>query len=163
MDTIVTVGTREHERFLKTPTKQFDFARHPKEEVRGLVRRMREAMRRANGVGLSANQIGLSWRIFVAQVPDGQGKQKFYAVFNPSLSKHSKEMETIEEGCLSVPGEYGPTPRHYEVTLEGFDAHGKKIRIKAWGLLARVFQHEVDHLDGKLFTSKAEKLFKIEQ
>jgi peptide deformylase len=163
MDTILTVGTREHKRFLKTPTRQFDFAKHTKDEVRGLVRRMREAMRRANGVGLSANQIGLSWRIFVAQVPDRQGKQKFYAIFNPSLSQRSKEMETLEEGCLSVPGKYGSTPRHYEVILEGFDPHGKKIKIKAWGFLARVFQHEVDHLDGKLFTSKAEKLITIKQ
>ncbi|MDO8470253.1 MAG: peptide deformylase [bacterium] len=162
MDPIVTIATKKSEQFLRTPTKPFNFSRFTKVEVRNLVKRMREAMRQASGVGLSANQIGLSWRIFVAQVPDADGKQKFYAVFNPTLSRPSKEFETTEEGCLSVPGKYGPTPRHYRVTLTGFDQYNRPVKIKAWGLLARVFQHETDHLDGKLFVDRAERLIQIE-
>ena len=67
-------------------------------------------------------------------------------------------METAEEGCLSVPEMYGPTERHYEVTLTGYDQHGRKLKIKAWGLLARVFQHEVGHLNGGLFIDIAKEV-----
>ena len=184
MDPIIIVEHKKNERFLRTPTKPFDFSKFTKAEVRDFVKRMREAMRAVNGVGLSANQIGLPHRLFVAEVP-GKDGMKFYAIFNPQitarsgekmlleegitpkekpihfLSLLSKELETIEEGCLSVPRTYGPTPRHYRVTLSGFDAHGHVLKIKAWGLLARVFQHETDHLDGKLFVDKAERLIQI--
>jgi len=118
-------------------------------------------MKRANGVGLSANQIGLNERFFVAEAPDSQGKQKFYAVFNPNITKLSEEISTVEEGCLSVPETWGPTPRSYRITLEGQDIKGKKVKFKVWGLLARIFQHEVDHLDGHLFVDRAKNLRKI--
>ncbi|MEK7512867.1 MAG: peptide deformylase [Patescibacteria group bacterium] len=161
MDLIITTATKKDERSLRTRTVPFDFSKAGKGEVRELLRRMREAMREANGIGLSANQIGLLWRVFVAQVPDGEGKLKRYAIFNPELSKHSKETETLEEGCLSVPTTWGLVERHYRLTLTGQDQNGKRVKIKAWGLLARVFQHEVDHLDGKLFVDRAEKLHRV--
>jgi peptide deformylase len=160
--TIVTVHHKKDEKFLREKTEEFDISRLKDKkqvrEIKELIRKMRETMKEANGVGLSANQIGIPERFFVAQVPDAQGKQKFYVVFNPELSKKSKETETVEEGCLSVPEMYGPTERHYEITLTGYDINGKKIKIKAWGLLARVFQHEVGHLDGKLFTDIAKEV-----
>jgi peptide deformylase len=161
MTTIVTTHKKEDERFLRKKTVPFDFSKHTKTEVRELVKRMREAMRRANGVGLSANQIGLTCRVFVAQVPDANGRPKFYAVFNPELSKLSAETETVEEGCLSLPGTWGPVERHYRLMLTGQDASGKPLKVKAWGLLARVFQHEVDHLNGGLFADKAERLLHV--
>mgnify|MGYP003922156025 CR=1 FL=1 len=111
-------------------------------------------MREANGIGLSANQIGLPYRVFVAQVPDLQGRLKFYAIFNPEIVKVSKEKELFEEGCLSIPDKYALVPRYSHIVIKGFDINGKKIKIKAWGLLARVFQHEIDHLDGKLFIDR---------
>ena len=162
MDTIYYSDNKKEEKFLRTKTAAFDFAKSTKQEIRELVRRMRSAMRKANGVGLSANQLGLPYRVFVAQVPDAQGRQKFYAIFNPKLANFSKETETLEEGCLSVPGVFGPTERSYQVTLSGFDQNGKRVKIKAWGLLARVFQHEMGHLNGELFIDKAKELFKIE-
>ncbi len=158
-DKIVTIDTKKNEDFLRKKTYVFDFSKHSKKEIAELVRKMRQVMKQADGVGLSANQIGLDYRVFVAQVPDSQGHPKFYAVFNPEISKLSKEMETLEEGCLSVPETYGPTPRHYRLTLSGQGPNGKKLRINAWGLLARVFQHETDHLDGKLFVDKAETIY----
>jgi peptide deformylase len=162
MEKIVTIQAKEDERFLRTKTVAFDFAKHSRADIRALVKRMREAMNRANGVGLSANQIGLRWRVFVAQVPaEKGGKPMFYAIFNPRLSKQSPETETLEEGCLSVPETWGPTERHYRLVLDGQDASGKPVKIKAWGLLARIFQHECDHLDGKLFVDKAEKLYTV--
>jgi peptide deformylase len=161
MNPIVTIKEKTNEKHLRKKCVPFDFSKYTKQEIRDLLRRMRETMRRANGVGLSANQIGLPFRVFVAQVPDAQGKPKFYAVFNPVLSKLSKETETLEEGCLSVPETWGPTERHYRLTLTGQDQNGKPIKLNAWGLLARVFQHEVGHLDGKLFIDTAETVYRV--
>ncbi len=158
---IVTIHKKEDEKFLRTKTVPFDFKAFTKKELADLVKEMRATWHRHHGVGLSANQIGRNERFFVAQVPDTQGKQHFYAIFNPQIIKTSDEMETVEEGCLSVPHVWGPTPRHYRVTLEGYDIHERKIRIKAWGLLARVFQHECDHLGGGLFLDKATSVEKL--
>ena len=83
-------------------------------------------------------------------------------VFTLISPKSSKEISTVEEGCLSVPETWGPTPRAYRVTLEGQDIKGKKIKLKVWGLLARIFQHEVDHLDGHLFIDRAKNTRKIQ-
>ena len=118
-----------------------------------LVPTMREAMREADGIGLSANQIGLDVAVFVARV-----ENKFYALFNPKIVKISEEADELHEGCLSVPHKVGVVPRPSRLTLEGKDQRGKPIKIKAWGLLARVFQHETDHLNGILFANKAKRM-----
>jgi peptide deformylase len=128
-----------------------------KEELRGLrtlAKEMRAMMKEANGVGLSANQIGIEKRLFVAQVPDVEGRPKFYAIVNPELVKKGTETAVMEEGCLSIPELYGLVERSARVTLMGYDLQGKKVKINAWGFLARVFQHEVDHLDGTVFTDR---------
>ncbi len=158
---IVTIEKKAGEALLRTKTIPFDFAKFKKKELQDLVRSMRVIMKKANGVGLSANQIGRKERFFVAQVPDTQSRPVFYAIFNPLITKTSDELATIEEGCLSVPHAYGQTPRAYRVTLEGYDINNKKVKIKAWGLLARVFQHETDHLDGKLFVDRANSVIKV--
>jgi len=155
---ILLIKNKKEEQFLRSKTIKFDFSKFTKKEIQETIKKMREIMKRANGVGLSANQVGIPYRFFIAQVPDSQGKQKFYAIFNPEIIKISNdETETIEEGCLSVPDTYGPVKRNYRVTLIGRDKNGKRIKIKAWGLLARVFQHEVDHLSGGLFIDKAKE------
>jgi peptide deformylase len=158
---IVTIENKKNERFLRGKAAEFDFKKHKPKEIRDLVRLMRETMKKAQGVGLSANQIGLPYKMFVAQVPDAQGKPKFYAIFNPKIEKTSSEKEPLEEGCLSVPETYGLVERSLRVTLVGLDQQGKKIKIKAWGLLARVFQHEVDHLNGALFIDKAKGVQRV--
>ena len=94
-----------------------------------------------------------------AEVPDAQGGLKFYAIFNPELERMSKDTVVTEEGCLSVPGAFGDVPRSRMVTLKGLDKNGRPVKIKAWGLLARVFQHECDHLDGKLFLDRAKNVY----
>lgn len=154
---ILTVTDKKEEKFLRRPAKEFDFSKHRLSEIRELIKTMRAAMKEANGVGLSANQIGVDAKVFVAQVPNEQGQLKFYAVFNPVIVKTVKEEEILEEGCLSVPETFGQVKRATKITLAGFDQRGKKIKIKAWGLLARIFQHEVDHLNGKLFTDRVKK------
>ncbi|MEY4731648.1 MAG: hypothetical protein RL681_594 [Candidatus Parcubacteria bacterium] len=164
MEHIYTTRNRDEEKFLRAKTRLVTFGARgglcagtvtlSQKEIDALIRRMRKIMREANGVGLSANQIGLPLRLFVASVPSGQGETRFYAVFNPVLERTSGASVQLEEGCLSIPDTYGDVPRADIVVLRGLDKRGKPLKIKAWGLLARVFQHEVDHLEGKLFVDR---------
>ncbi len=159
---IVTITAKKNEKFLREKTAPFDFKKHGKKEITELVKRMRRVMREANGIGLSANQIGLDMRVFVAEVPDPQGGMKFYAIFNPVVERSGEEKTATEEGCLSIPGKYGDVERATKLTLTGIDKNGKPLKIKAWGLLARVFQHEMDHLNGKLFIDRTKKVYSAE-
>jgi len=152
---IWTIDNKKEAKLLRKQTVDFDFKKYSKKEIRELIGRMRAIMKKANGIGLSANQIGLDMKIFVAQP-----KKKFYAIFNPEPVKESGDQVEMEEGCLSVPGLYGSVVRPEKVILSGFDMNNRKIKIKAWGLLARVFQHEMDHLSGKLFIDRTKKLHK---
>ena len=154
---IFTTIDKSEEKLLRKKVSDFDFSKHNKKEIRDLVKTMRLTMKKANGIGLSANQIGLDLKIFVAQV-----ENKFYAIFNPKITKFSEGKITLEEGCLSVPEIFGQTERPNEITLEGQVSSGKKIKVRAWRLLARVFQHEVDHLNGVLFTDKTKEIYKIQ-
>ena len=156
MKTILTIKNKGDERFLRMRVATFNFSAYKRAGITELIRTMRAAMTEARGVGLAANQIGLNISVFVARVDN-----KFYSIFNPTIAEASKEAETMDEGCLSVPEMFGPTSRATKVTLAGFDRNGRSIKIKAWGLLARVFQHEVDHLNGVLFIDKATELRKI--
>lgn len=153
---IVTIQNKKDEKFLRKATVNFNFQKYSKKEVRELVKTMRQSMQAAEGIGLSANQIGLDVRVFVAKV-----ENKFYAIFNPEIVLSPKEAVNLDEGCLSVPGVYGVVERPERITLKGFDQHNKPLKIKAWGLLARVFQHEVDHLNGKLFIDKAKTVERV--
>ena len=159
---ILTINNKKEEKILRQKTKEFDLKKYPKAKLRELIKEMRQIMKNANGVGLSANQIGIDRQFFVAQVPDENGRQKFYTVFNPKIISLSEEKIDLEEGCLSVPGVWGIVSRSNRITIEGLDLNGKKIKIKAWGFLAQVFQHEISHLNGGLFIDKAKKLKKIE-
>jgi peptide deformylase len=116
---------------------------------RKLVADMLDTMRDALGVGLAGPQVGVLERVFVWEVGDRHG-----AVFNPVIVERSEERVTDDEGCLSVPGLTYPVERHAEVTIEGLDENGSEIRLEADDLLARVFQHETDHLDGVLFMDR---------
>lgn len=104
----------------------------------------------APGVGLAANQVGVRKRLFVYDSGDGSGA---HTVINPVLSEHAGEW-TYEEGCLSVPKQYFPITRSNSVLLTGIDLDGNDIEIQADEYLAKIFQHEVDHLDGKLLLTR---------
>ena len=155
---IALIDNKQDAVVLRQTTAPFDFSRFTKKEVRELIKNMRATMRGAEGVGLSANQMGLNLSVFVAAV-----ERKFYAIFNPKMVKIVKEQDEMEEGCLSVPGRFGLVGRSSKIWVEGQDANGKKIRIKAWGFLARVFQHEIDHLNGVLFIDKAKEVYTAEK
>ena len=157
---IFTINNKKEEKFLRQRVPIFDFKKFSKKEINDLLKTMKEKMQAADGIGLSANQLGLSQRFFIAQLPTPEGQIKSYAIFNPEIIKFSREKEIAIEGCLSVPGLLGYVERPEKIVLTGFDKNGKKIKIKAWGLLARVFQHEIDHLNGILFIDKAKEVFK---
>ena len=111
-----------------------------------LIADMIETMREAPGVGLAAPQVGVLERIFVWEVGDEYG-----AVINPHIVAAGDEEVEGEEGCLSLPGLYYPVTRPETVTVEGIDENGDPVKLDADELLARVCQHEIDHLDGVLF------------
>ena len=116
---------------------------------RRLVDDMIETMRAAPGVGLAGPQIGVVERVFVYEVEEDVG-----AIVNPTITFRSPETEVDDEGCLSLPGLLYPVERHASVLLEGLDVDGEPVLKGAEGLLARVFQHEIDHLDGVLFVDR---------
>jgi len=117
---------------------------------------MLEVMRRANGAGLAAPQVGVLQRFFVAELPEDEENdlpRETFILFNPEIVKGTGE-QIGYEGCLSVPGYVGEVARLEKVTVKGLDERGRPVRYKAEGFLARIFQHEIDHLDGVLFTEK---------
>jgi peptide deformylase len=113
---------------------------------RKLAKDMLETMRQAPGVGLAGNQVGVLERIFVWEVEDGHG-----AFINPVITDRSAETYEDDEGCLSMPGLIYPVERSMRVTVEAIDPDGEPVRVEAEDFLARIFQHEIDHLDGVLF------------
>jgi peptide deformylase len=111
--------------------------------LRDLVTRMARAMYEAEGIGLAATQVGVLKRVIVYDLEDG-----LHALCNPRILDRSEQAETAEEGCLSVPGISVPVERAASIVCEGLSLDGKRVTIHADGLLARMFQHEIDHLDG---------------
>ncbi len=130
---------------------------------------MVETMREAPGVGLAAPQVAVSQRVIVVEFApepeEGEAPKppKLYRVVNPEIAKVSEEKILGVEGCLSIPGYVGEVERHAAVTVKGFNLQAKPIRVKAEGWLARIFQHEIDHLDGVLFIDRAMKVWKTER
>ena len=113
-----------------------------------LAKDMIETMYAAPGLGLAAPQVGVQQRLFVYDIGDGP-----QVVVNPTITESSGEWE-YEEGCLSIPGLYFPLVRPKQVHLTGFDLEGNEIAMEADELVARVFQHELDHLDGTLLLER---------
>jgi peptide deformylase len=126
-------------------------------ELKQLVDDMVETMRAAPGVGLAAPQVNVLERVIVIELPADEDEglpAELYAIVNPEIVKASREKEEGEEGCLSIPGYIGEIDRHVEVLVRGFDVSGKPVRVKAYDYLARIFQHEIDHLEGVMFIDR---------
>ena len=123
-------------------------------ELHTLIDDMVETMRAAPGVGLAAPQVNVQLRVIVVEFGDEEDEEippKLYIIVNPELSKFSQELVTGTEGCLSIPGYVGEVERSKTVIVKGFNRQGNPMKIKAKGWLARIFQHEVEHLDGILY------------
>lgn len=129
------------------------------DEIRELANDMLETMYDAPGIGLAAPQVGILKKIVVIDVTAGDDKSQQLVLINPEIIASSGEEEG-EEGCLSVPEEYELVTRAAEVTAKALDLDGNEIMIEADGLLARAIQHELDHLEGKLFIDRLSSLKK---
>jgi peptide deformylase len=125
------------------PVRAFD------RDLAALVRDLEDTVDHPGRAGLAAPQIGVGLRVFSYNVDGVIGH-----VVNPVLTALSDETQDDDEGCLSVPGLYAPTVRAMHATVEGSDVHGEPVRLEGSGLLARCFQHEVDHLDGRVFLDR---------
>jgi peptide deformylase len=134
-----------------------------------LVDDMVETLLDAPGVGLAAPQVAVSQRLIIVRLMDddesreqfGDDAGKLYVVVNPEIIKTSKERVEGIEGCLSIPGYVGTVDRYETVVITGQDRYGKSFRKKATGWLARVFQHEIDHLDGRLYIDIAKDVWEV--
>lgn len=126
------------------PIETFD------EELAGLVAKMFDTMKLGKGVGLAAPQVGLAKRLFVMQI-EGDTPRVFV---NPEIVQTSLELESFEEGCLSIPGVYADLDRPSGIRVQAWNERGRRFVLEAEGFLARVIQHELDHLNGVLFTDR---------
>jgi len=118
-------------------------------EIQKLIKDMVETLRKAQGLGLAAPQVGKSIRLCVVEF-----EGKLYILANPKIINFSKNKSLLEEGCLSLPGKFLPIARPEKVKVMHLDEKGKRSKIKAEGILARVIQHEIDHLNGILIIDK---------
>lgn len=130
------------------------------DSVISIINDMFDIMYKEKGIGLAAPQIDVSKRIVV--VDTGEQKVRKFALINPEITEFSEKTEPYEEGCLSLPGLLADVVRPSGIVVKGITPAGEEIEIEASGLLARVFQHEIDHLDGILFIDRIEKYLKDE-
>lgn len=148
---IVTVGDPVLTKKCR-PVVKFD------DRLAQLIDDMKETMQNANGVGLAAPQVGVLRRLVVVDVGD-----EIVELVNPEIVSMSEEMQTGVEGCLSLPGEYGVVTRPMYVTVRAQDRNGDWYEYDGEELVARCFCHEIDHLDGHMYTEIAEKMLTPEE
>ncbi len=141
-------------KILTSKTKEIE---HINSEIKKLANDMFETMLNNNGVGLSANQVGYPLSLIVFTDPEYSKK---YILINPKIINTSESLCTMEEGCLSLPNTWGIVTRPEKISLEAKNIEGKKIKYKFKDILARIVQHELDHLSGVLFTEKTKETYK---
>jgi peptide deformylase len=153
------------------PVTKFD------KELQTLIDDMIETMREAPGVGLAAPQIGISQQLAVIEyaeeddeeaeaasegvevTPKPPRPKQLFVIINPEIVKASEEKVMGIEGCLSIPGLVGEVERHEALQVKALNRHGKSVKLKVDGWLARIFQHEIDHLNGVVFTDLAQRVW----
>lgn len=146
------------------PVTQFD------KELQTLIDDMIDTMRDAPGVGLAAPQVDIPLQLTVIEYAEGEDEEenedapakpkKLYVLINPEIIKVSDEKVMGIEGCLSIPGLVGEVERHEAIQVKALNRHGQPFKVKVDGWMARIFQHEIDHLHGVLYTDKATRVWK---
>ncbi len=147
------------------PVTKFD------KELQTLIDDMIETMREAPGVGLAAPQVNISQQLAVVEYAEDEDDEeenenaepkpkKLFVLINPEIIKASEEKVNGVEGCLSIPNLIGEVERHESIQVKALNRHGKPVKIKVDGWMARIFQHEIDHLNGVLFTDHATRIWK---
>ena len=145
---------KEVKRLRKKVTEDWSFE-SPKEDTKEFAKELVDVMWSHSGLGISANQIGHNYRVFAMR---GDTKKDSIVCFNPEIKDFSPEMNTMEEGCLSLPDVFARVVRPAYVAISYLDEDGKEEGQLASGMTARVFQHELDHLDGILFVDRLGEL-----
>lgn len=170
-DPIVTKGAK----ILKTKMKEVPKSLFGTAELRDIITRMSASLRETtHGVAIAANQIGIPYRIFVVrgfvlenkernQIPEEMDEDTDQAFINPKIVKISRKKELLDEACLSVPGFHGTIKRALQATVRAYDEEGIRFERGGSGLLAQIFQHETDHLEGILYTDKATQVSKVKE
>lgn len=157
---IVQVGGPQSEILARPAVRVREFG--PK--LHHLLDRMLETMREAPGVGLAAPQVGIDLRVAVVEYPDDEddpeNTMRVYELINPEIIR-TKGSEVGQEGCLSIPGLVADVDRATYLLIRAQDRNGREYRLKAYDWLARVLQHEIDHLQGVLMTDRATQLYKL--
>ncbi len=180
MTTIVQTG----DKVLRETAKEISLAEIKSAKIKNILAQMTDALSKAkDGVALAAPQIGIPLRIFIVlkeytenktaqelkeiqekrEKKPEENKPEIAVFINPKITKISKKKQTVREGCLSVNGIFGAMMRAEKVTMETFSEKGEKFTRGASGLLAQIFQHEMDHLNGILFTDTAVNLERLEK
>jgi peptide deformylase len=152
---IITVP---HPTLYKKARKVSDFG----QKLQTLIDDMVETMRAAPGVGLAAPQVNVPLRLIVIEFGNEEDEPvppKLYTLINPEISRHSQETVVGTEGCLSVPNLIGDVERYESITVKSLNRQGKPMKIKANGWLSRILQHEIDHLNGIIFTDLATEVW----
>jgi len=159
---IVKIGDK-NDSILRQPTQRVKVFGP---QLHKLLDDMVTTMRSAEGVGLAAPQVGISQRITVIEYPededDPENTMQRYELINPKILK-SKGRDTANEGCLSIPGLAAEVERATQVTIRAQDRNGEEYRIKAYDWLARILQHEIDHLEGTIMLDQAERVFRVQE
>ena len=135
-------------------------------DLQSLVEDMIETMRDAPGVGLAAPQVGVSQRLIVVEYgsdEDENAPKKLFVLANPEIVQASEEKVQGVEACLSIPRMMGEVDRHIELVIKGHNRYGKPVKLKVKNWLARIFQHEIDHLEGVLFTDRATRIWRAKE
>jgi len=152
------VITVPHPTLYKNARKVTDFS----SDTQNLIDDMVETLRVAPGVGLAAPQVDVPLRVIVVEFGDEEDESVppiLYTLINPEIARHSQETVVGTEGCLSVPNLIGDVERYETITVKALDRRGKPMKVKAKGWLARIFQHEIDHLKGVIFTDLATQIW----
>jgi peptide deformylase len=152
------VITVPHPTLYKKARKVTDFGT----KLQTLIDDMVDTMQEAPGVGLAAPQVNAPFRLIVVEFGDEEDEtvpSKLYALINPEITRHSQETVIGTEGCLSVPNLVGDVERYESITVKYINRHGKPVKVKAKNWLARIFQHEIDHLNGIVFTDLATQVW----
>jgi peptide deformylase len=157
---LVFVGDRDDSVLHKPGVRVRNFG----PELHRLLDQMAETLRSESGVGLAAPQIGLGQRIAVVEYPEDEDRpeetKRLYELINPEIIK-AKGSEVAQEGCLSIPGMAADVDRATQLIVRAQDRYGNEVRYKVYDWLARIFQHEIDHLHGVLMTDRAKQVYKL--
>ena len=173
----MTTIVQTSDKVLRETAKEIGLAEIKSAKIKKILAQMTKALSAAkDGVALAATQIGVPLRVFIVlkeytenktaqelkEIKEKKVKPEIVVFINPKITKISKKKQTVREGCLSVVGMFGAITRAEKVTVEAYNEKGEKFSRGASGLLAQIFQHEMDHLNGILFTDTATNLEKLE-